>query len=182
MRITTVPLETKLLAQLDKHSAKLLEVIRRKGGAVRQKTSDVLQLLDETLDINTRRECILTSLMIYLGEPVEHLIKEYQDVPENEAEELQQTAMAILITGREGPLHPAKDIKIIIEGTEVLRGLPSVTAAFTMIFGLMYTLNLKYPKKLESTFEFVQKILMDLDRKKMSPKVNKLCSQLYSSE
>lgn len=47
MRITTVPLETKLLAQLDKHSAKLLEVIRRKGGAVRQKTSGVLQLLDE---------------------------------------------------------------------------------------------------------------------------------------
>lgn len=110
MRITTVPLETKLLAQLDKHSPKLLEVIRRKGGAVRQKTSGVLQLLDEvsmkgflvsgihaeylflfclwlylipfflnqTLDIDARRECIITALMIYLGEPVEHLIKEYQ--------------------------------------------------------------------------------------------------------
>ncbi|KAK0154778.1 hypothetical protein N1851_002911 [Merluccius polli] len=43
----------------------LLEVIRSKGGV--------------TVDITIRRECILKSLMIYLGEPVQHLIKEYQD-------------------------------------------------------------------------------------------------------
>ncbi|CAL8238985.1 unnamed protein product [Gadus morhua 'NCC'] len=43
--------------------------------------------------------------MIYLGEPVHHLIKECQDMQENEA------AMAI-VSGNE-------DIKIIIDGTEV---------------------------------------------------------------
>ncbi|KAK0147510.1 hypothetical protein N1851_013018 [Merluccius polli] len=89
MRITTVPLETKFLVQLDKHSTKLLEVIRSKGGVVKEKTIRTLQVLDETVDITIRRECILKSLKNYLGEPVQHLIKEYQDMPENDAEELE---------------------------------------------------------------------------------------------
>ena len=38
---------------------------------------------------------------------------------ENEIEELEQTTMAIFITGKEDPLHPPKDIKIVIEGSEV---------------------------------------------------------------
>ncbi|XP_051780897.1 uncharacterized protein LOC127527169 [Erpetoichthys calabaricus] len=41
-RITTVPLEKKFLAQLDKHSTKLLEVIRHKGGVVKKKTTRIL--------------------------------------------------------------------------------------------------------------------------------------------
>ncbi|CAL8387354.1 unnamed protein product [Gadus morhua 'NCC'] len=47
-----------------------------------------------TVDITIRRECIFKSLMIYLGEPVHHLIKECQDMQENEA------AMAI-VSGNE---------------------------------------------------------------------------------
>ncbi|CAL8253757.1 unnamed protein product, partial [Gadus morhua 'NCC'] len=107
MRVTTVLLQTKFLAQLDKHTSKLLEVIRSKGGRVKEQTKATLQVLDETVDITIRRECIFKSLMIYLGEPVHHLIKECQDMQENEA------AIAI-VSGNE-------DIKIVIDGTEVLR-------------------------------------------------------------
>ncbi|XP_077953602.1 uncharacterized protein LOC120826975 [Gasterosteus aculeatus] len=98
MRVTTVPLETKFLAQLDKHTSKLLEVIRSKGGRVKELTKATLQVLDETVDITIRRECIFKSLMIYLGEPVHHLIKDCQ---ENEA------AM-VIVSGNE-------DIKIVID-------------------------------------------------------------------
>lgn len=101
---------------------------------------------------------------------------------ENEVEELEQTTMAIFITGKEDPLHPPKDIKIVIEGTEVLNELPSVATAFAMVFGIIFTLNLKYPKRLQFTFEFVQKVLMELDGKKMTPKVTRLTTQLYSTE
>lgn len=66
---------------------------------------------------------------------------------ENEADELEQATMAIFVTGKEDPLHPPKDIKIVIEGTEVLKELPSVATAFAMFFGLIYIiLNLKYQK------------------------------------
>ncbi|TMS06870.1 hypothetical protein E3U43_016629, partial [Larimichthys crocea] len=46
MRVTTVPLD-KFLAQLDKHTSKLLEVIRSKGGRVEEQTKATLQVLDE---------------------------------------------------------------------------------------------------------------------------------------
>ncbi|KAL6476470.1 hypothetical protein MHYP_G00149690 [Metynnis hypsauchen] len=126
LRITTVPLETKFFASLDKHSSKLLEPIRKKAGVVKERTASILQILDETVDINIRRECILKALMMYLGEPVQHLIRESQNNLESEAAVLDQTAMAIFISTNDDPLHPTKDIKIVIEGVEVLAELPSL--------------------------------------------------------
>ncbi|XP_053291225.1 uncharacterized protein LOC128451422 [Pleuronectes platessa] len=167
MRVTTVPLETKFLAQLDKHTSKLLEVIRSKGGRVKEQTKATLQVLDETVDITIRRECIFKSL-IYLGEPVHHLIKEVQDMQENE------DTMAI-VSGTE-------DIKIFIDGTEVLREVPTIVTAVAMFFGLTYALNIKYPKKLQYTLEFLQRVLMELGGKKMSPKMHRLVTQLCSQE
>lgn len=46
IRITTVPLQPRLLASLDKHHSKLIEIIRNKGGAVREKTCDILKVLN----------------------------------------------------------------------------------------------------------------------------------------
>ncbi|KAK1904395.1 putative histone deacetylase 2 [Dissostichus eleginoides] len=100
---------TKFLAQLDKHSTKLLQVIRSRGGVVKQKTTGILQVLDETVDITIRRECILKSLMIYLGEPVDHLIKEFQEA---ETEELEQATMAIFVIGKEDQFLRPKDVKL----------------------------------------------------------------------
>nr|XP_040043653.1 uncharacterized protein LOC120825870 isoform X2 [Gasterosteus aculeatus aculeatus]XP_040043654.1 uncharacterized protein LOC120825870 isoform X2 [Gasterosteus aculeatus aculeatus] len=164
MRVTTVPLETKFLAQLDKHTSKLLEVIRSKGGRVKELTKATFQVLDETVDITIRRECIFKSL-IYLGEPVHHLIKDCQ---ENEA------AM-IIVSGNE-------DIKIVIDRTEVLREVPTIATAVAMFFGLTYVLNIKYPKNLHHILEFVQKVLMKLGGKKMSPEIHRLSTQLGSQE
>ncbi|KAM9480743.1 uncharacterized protein Hap1MRO34_008664 [Clarias gariepinus] len=178
LRVTTVPLEAKFLAQLDKYSTKLLEVIKSKGGRVREQITKTLQVLDETVDITIKRETILKSLMIYLGEPVEHLIKEYQDMQENDV--MQRETMAIFVTGREDAFQPPKDIKIVIDGTQVLNEVPSVVTAVAMFFGLIYALNLKYPPNLQYTLEFVQKVLMELGGKKMSQKIHRLSTQLYS--
>ena len=60
--------------------------------------------------------------------------------------------------------------------------MPSVETAFAMLFRLIYALNLKYPKELQSTFEVVQKVLMELEGKKMSAKVNRLTTQLFIPE
>lgn len=105
-----------------------------------------------------------------------------QETEESQTDVLEQTAMAIVITEKEDPFHQAKDLKIVIEGTAVLHELPSVATAFAMFFGLVYALNLKYPKRAQTTFEFVQKVLMGLDGKKMSPRIHRLSTFLHRSE
>ncbi|KAF3837639.1 hypothetical protein F7725_009407 [Dissostichus mawsoni] len=120
MRITTFPSETKFLAQLDKHSTKLLQVIRSREGVVKQKTTGILQVLDETVDITIRRECILKSLMIYLGEPVDHLIKEFQEA---ETEELEQATMAIFVIGKEDQFLRPKDLSSVVPKGQAITNL-----------------------------------------------------------
>ena len=87
--------------------------------------------------------------------------------------------MAIYII-RDAQAAP-KDIGIILEGQEVVNELPSVANAVAILMGLLYVLNMEYPKTLKQTFEYIQKVLMELDPKGMTTKVKKLYDQLYST-
>lgn len=42
-----MPLETKFLQQLDRHSTKLVQIIRNKGGVTKERTGRILHSLDE---------------------------------------------------------------------------------------------------------------------------------------
>ncbi|KAJ8375567.1 hypothetical protein SKAU_G00061470 [Synaphobranchus kaupii] len=181
LRVTAVPLQARFMAQLDRYSTQLLQVIRKKGGATREKTAKILQFLDQAADVDIKRECVLKSLAIYLGERVEDLIKEFLVSQGDQAEqELQSTIMAIFIIREDKSLlHKPKDIGIVIDGVEVLNELPSVPAAVAMLFGLIYALNMEYPKGFKFTFEAIQKILMELGSNKMSSKINRLSSELH---
>ena len=75
-----------------------------------------------------------------------------------------------------------EDSELIINGIEVLKEVPTIAKAVAMFFGLTYALNLKYPKNVQHTLEFVHKVLMELGGKKISPKVHRLSTQLYSPE
>ncbi|KTG23157.1 hypothetical protein cypCar_00042578, partial [Cyprinus carpio] len=77
LRITTVPLQTRFLASLDNHHIKLIELFRRKGGVIREKTQKILKVLDLSLEVNMKRECLLKCLILYFGEDLDQLIKEY---------------------------------------------------------------------------------------------------------
>jgi len=72
------------------------------------------------------------------------------------------------------------NIAIILEGQEVLSGLPSVANAVSILLGLLYAFNLEYPKTMKLTFEYIQKVIMDLDPKGMTKKVKRLYDQLYN--
>lgn len=58
MRITTVPLETKFLQQLDRHSTKLVQIIRNKGGVTKERTARILHSLDEVCTITIESDWI----------------------------------------------------------------------------------------------------------------------------
>lgn len=76
----------------------------------------------------------------------------------------------------EGP----DDVGIVVEGLKVLTALGNFTRACSMLIGLTYTVHLAYPKELKYTFEVFQKLLLELDGSKLSPKVNSLKNKLLA--
>ncbi len=72
----------------------------------------------------------------------------------------------------------SEDVGIIVEGVQVLQGLKDVANACALLFGIIYDLNLSYPTDLRYTFEFIQKILMELDTHRLSAKIQVLKNKL----
>uniref|UniRef100_A0A7N8YE98 Uncharacterized protein n=1 Tax=Mastacembelus armatus TaxID=205130 RepID=A0A7N8YE98_9TELE len=66
-----------------------------------------------------------------------------------------------------------EDVGVVIEDVELLNNLRSISCE-VMLFGLIYALNLSYTSELKFIFEFFQKVLMNLDGNKLSPKVQTL--------
>ncbi|KAJ8020866.1 hypothetical protein HOLleu_02199 [Holothuria leucospilota] len=186
MRITTKPLISSFMAELDKHTPKLLALMRAKGGVQGKKIKEVMKVLDENQNINmpvsTRREVILLGQCAYLNEDSTSLVKEYlQDSEEDEiiTGEVKRT-MGIFIIRREGVTNemPA-DVGITLEGTEVINNLDSLAVAVALLFGLIYALNMNYPKNLRYFFEVIQKVFMGLDEEHLTPKVQALKNKLF---
>lgn len=75
--------------------------------------------------------------------------------------------------------NEACDVGIVLEGVAVLWDLDSVAFATSMLFGLIYALNLQYPTKLRFTFEILQKLIMELDGGELSIKAQNFKSKLH---
>jgi hypothetical protein len=64
-------------------------------------------------------------------------------------------------------------IGIFMQGVVVLDNIGSIARACALMLGVIYTLNLAYPKELRHYYEFIQKGLFRMDGEKLSPKVLK---------
>jgi hypothetical protein len=72
------------------------------------------------------------------------------------------------------------DVSILLEGKEMLPGCGNTAKACTLLMGLIYALNLAYPTTLRYTFEVFQKLFLELDEIKLTPKVHALKLKLLS--
>ncbi|CAL8258678.1 unnamed protein product [Arctogadus glacialis] len=117
-RITTIPLMSKFMSELDHHSAKLSRVCLKKGGVARRKIAEIMASINENDTIATRRACNLKSLAVYLNEDPEKLIKEYLDVNfDNAQSELDMTALGIYVIKHEGAdaSDPPEDVTRVLK-------------------------------------------------------------------
>ncbi|XP_026046980.1 uncharacterized protein LOC113035558 [Astatotilapia calliptera] len=182
-RITTIHLERTFLSRLDGYTTKLLEIFRRKGGTAGTKIKPMLDSLNKH-HVDGRRDIIIRCLVEYLGESGEELIKDHQEDVSQEAlkEDCSNHMMKIIV------IHPnvaqenqdPVNVSVIIEGTEILEDCGSVTNACLLLMGVIYAVNLSYPLKLKYTFEAFQKLFLELDILKMSPKVQSLHKKLLA--
>lgn len=62
--------------------------------------------------------------------------------------------MVVYVIQHEGaePTDKPEDVKIIIEGVEVLQDVKDVANGCALLLGLIYCLNLEYPSNLKYTF------------------------------
>lgn len=100
--------------------------------------------------------------------------------PATENAESDIGVMGIYIIRRDGDEEP-EDVGIVIEGTKVLSQVGSVIMGFILMFGLVYALDLSFPENLKYTFEFCQKIIMNLDGHKLNTKIQQLKIKLFAA-
>lgn len=88
---------------------------------------------------------------------------------------MEKVVLAIYVVEHEGAeaTDEPEDIGIIVEECTVLEYLRKVANGCASLFGVIYSLNLSYPKDLWYTFKFIQKVWMGLDGNKLSTKVLK---------
>ncbi|MGH0124417.1 UNVERIFIED_CONTAM: hypothetical protein FKN15_073242 [Acipenser sinensis] len=170
------------MEKLDCYMPRLLSLFMKKGGAAGVKLQGIQEMLYGSNTVEKGRKTVIRGLIIYLGENVEDLIKEYQDaVDANIQEDFTQHVLKIFVVnkGATNDDNPV-DVGIAIEGAEVLSGISTVAQACTFLMGLIYTLNLSYPKELIYTFEVFQKVFFELNVEKTTSKVQSLSRKLLA--
>ncbi|CAL8242066.1 unnamed protein product [Merluccius merluccius] len=174
-RITTIPLEQTFMHKLDEYTPKVIKLIKAKGGLVGIKMRPLLDRLSQKQSIEMRRETVIRSLILYLGEKEEEL---FEDCLEDSRSDVSNHILKILVV--HGADEDPVDVSILVEGHEILPGCNSTAKACSLLMGLIYALNLAYPPTLRYTFEVFQKLLLELDGFKLSPKVNTLKLKLMT--
>ncbi|KAI4896279.1 hypothetical protein NFI96_025685, partial [Prochilodus magdalenae] len=180
-RITTVPLLSTFMSKLDHYSSQLMRVFKKKGGTVGRSINLIMAATDKNPTVEVRRECVLKALCVYLNEKPDSLMKECLDVDLVSMREMEKMVLGVYVVRHEGAdsTDPPEDVGIVIEGCTVLQDLGDVASGCAVLLGLIYSLNLSYPKDLRYTFEFLQKVLMELDGNKLSNKVQVLKNKLH---
>lgn len=75
------------------------------------------------------------------------------------------------------PLEPSSTA-IILEGIIVMDDIESHAQAFCILFGLIYALHLDYPKPLKNTFDFIQRVMLNIGFGHLRPKLQSLKNAL----
>lgn len=96
-----------------------------------------------------------------------------QDIEGNAIQtDMQKCAMGIYVISKENgdPGH-YDDIGLFVDGAIILDYIGSAAQACAVMLGVIYALNLAYPKELRHYYEFIQKVLMQMDGEKLSPRI-----------
>uniref|UniRef100_A0AAV2KD17 Uncharacterized protein n=1 Tax=Knipowitschia caucasica TaxID=637954 RepID=A0AAV2KD17_KNICA len=84
-RITTLSLEQSFMYKLDHYTPKLITLMKAKGGVLGTALRPFLYRLSQNQSIEERRDTIIRSLIVYLGEKVEDLFEDCQEDCRSEA-------------------------------------------------------------------------------------------------
>ncbi|XP_062315936.1 uncharacterized protein LOC134019259 [Osmerus eperlanus] len=170
-RLTSVDLKDSLFAGLDKYLLRFLGVYRARMGLVE------LNSLLRTLDIdgsNQRQRAV-----VLMGLP--HYLKDgstlYKKVQVTDAEEDWTKGMAVGIL-MVAQIDELVRFAVVLEEEIIFPSLSDFPTAVALLMGLLFALNIDYPRGLRYTFEVIQKVLMDIGGGQCSALVHGLKNRL----
>ncbi|KAI9516495.1 hypothetical protein NQZ68_015997 [Dissostichus eleginoides] len=175
-RITTISLEQSFMYKLDHYTPKHIALMKAKGGVLGTKLRPFLEKLSQNQSIDMRRDSVIRSLILYLGEKQQDL---FEDCLEDSHSDATEHVLKILVVHGANGEDPV-DAALLLEGREMMPGCGSTAKACMLLMGLIYALNLAYPPTLRYTFEVFQKLFLRLDGIKLTPKVQALKLNLLS--
>ncbi|KAL2088226.1 hypothetical protein ACEWY4_017054 [Coilia grayii] len=104
--------------------------------------------------------------------------------PNEDTEAIKGMDVGILIVTEDAERPVPKevvDVVLAVEESVVLRKLKDVPHAFALLMGLLYVLNIQYPKGLRYMFEVIQKVIMKIGENTCSSRVNGVRNKLMST-
>lgn len=89
-----------------------------------------------------------------------------------------------MLIEHEGPLQDAFSLKVfnvavVVDERLILHDIRDVPTGFAMLLGVIYCLNLEYPRNMRYAFEFLQKVIMSIKPDQYSARVHGLQNKLH---
>ncbi|KAG5272209.1 hypothetical protein AALO_G00162840 [Alosa alosa] len=121
----------------------------------------LLEMLDkQTSDITShRRQAAVEGLPIFLRENTEKLFSRClaTDLDDEQTKGIKMGVLTVLDDD-----DAVINIALVLEETIVLKDIPDTPTALAYLFGLLYALNMEFPKDIRYTFETIQHIFMEM--------------------
>uniref|UniRef100_A0A8D0CNF9 Uncharacterized protein n=1 Tax=Sander lucioperca TaxID=283035 RepID=A0A8D0CNF9_SANLU len=146
-RVTTKDLLGTFRAALDEYCPRLLKLYRARRGACGQDMENLLDKLDEQVDL---------SVKFIFGRNSD------TDAVDGQTRGVKMGILTVFVDDAPTLQPTVNSIDIVLEEAIVLTDLPDLPTAFAYLFGLLYALNMEFPKELKYTFAAIQHIFMEL--------------------
>ncbi|XP_041855627.1 uncharacterized protein LOC121649117 [Melanotaenia boesemani] len=173
IRITSADLRGSLFSGLEQHLPRVLELYRARIGSCPE-LKKVLSMLDDDNSNQMKRAVILRGLPYFLCEDPSKFLRS-TEATETEDSMARDMNVGILLV-KEG--EELLDVSVVLEDQIILHGIKDYSHAVAMLMGLLYALNIDYPKELQHTFEVIQKVLMNIGGEHCSARVHGLRNRL----
>uniref|UniRef100_A0A9J8D3G6 Uncharacterized protein n=1 Tax=Cyprinus carpio carpio TaxID=630221 RepID=A0A9J8D3G6_CYPCA len=180
-RLMSLDLSKSFYEGLDRNLPKLLCLYRSKRCAGIAEMRTIMDSLDKNASNQRKRVAVLQGLPWFMHENPSQFIKicEHTD---SEEEMIRGMTLGIITVVEDvtDPIPCDSDVALVIEEAVVLRGLGDIPNAYVNMMGLLYALNINYPKNLKYTFEVIQRLLMNIGADTCSARVHSLKNTLLS--
>ncbi|KAK2827017.1 hypothetical protein Q7C36_017943 [Tachysurus vachellii] len=129
-------------------------------------TSNVLQSLHKDTTNQKMRTAALLGLPWYMRETPSKFMRICE--PSDPEEDVIKAVVIGILVVVENVMEPLpafyNDVALVIEEEVLMHHLTDIPNAFLNLMGLVYALNLDYPKELKFTFEAIQRLFIELDQ------------------